>query len=158
MSAKLYIKTTKGDIVNQSLNQPMPRESGYQTRIRSGVLRLFGWNAIWGATCALMVFGPRYLWNKDLLFTLLAVGLNVATGVGMILSNVKYLSELDELQRKIYLNALGITGGVALIASVPFSVMDAYGVIPFHAKIWHLIVLMSLTFLGSNLYGTWRYR
>ncbi len=60
--------------------------------------------------------------------------------------------------RRSHLNALGITVGVALIASVPFSVMDFYHVIPFHADIAHLLMLMSLTFLVSNLYGTWRYR
>jgi hypothetical protein len=37
-------------------------------------------------------------------------------------------------------------------------VMDAYHVIPFHANIAYLLILMSLTFGVSNLYGTWRYR
>ena len=53
---------------------------------------------------------------------------------------------------------MGITVGVGLIAGVPFSVMDAYHVIPFQADIAHLVILMSLTFVVSNLYGTWRYR
>ncbi len=53
------------------------------------------------------------------MFTLLAVGLDVAVGVGMILATKKYVVELDELQRKVYLNALGITMGVGLIAGVP---------------------------------------
>jgi hypothetical protein len=66
--------------------------------------------------------------------------------------------ELDELQQKVYLNALGITVGVAVIAGVPFSVMGLYHVIPFHAEIWHMLLLMGLTFIVSFLYGTWRYR
>jgi len=53
---------------------------------------------------------------------------------------------------------LGITLGVGLIVGVPLSVMDAYGVIPFHADIAYLLILMSLTFAVSNLYGTRRYR
>ena len=48
--------------------------------------------------------------------------------------------------------------GVGLIAGIPYSVMDTYDVIPFHADIAHLVILMSLTFLVSFLYGTWRYR
>ena len=66
--------------------------------------------------------------------------------------------ELDELQQKVYLNALGITVGVAVIAGVPFSVLNKYNVIPFQADIAHLVMLMGLTFLVSILYGTRRYR
>ena len=131
---------------------------GYQSRIRTSTIRLACWNGAWVAATALMAFGPKFLWNKALVFTLLAVGLDVAVGVGMILANKKYLAELDELQRKVYLNALAITVGVALIAGVPYSVMDTYDVIPFQADIAHLLMLMSLTFFVSILYGTWRYR
>ena len=45
-----------------------------------------------------------------------------------------------------------------MIGGVPFSVMDAYHVIPFHADIAYLLILMTLTFAVSNLYGTRRYR
>ena len=48
--------------------------------------------------------------------------------------------------------------GVALIAGVPYSVMDLYHVISIHAEIWHLLLLMALTFSVSFLYGSWRYR
>jgi hypothetical protein len=140
------------------MNQRKPPESGYQSRTRANVLRLFQWNVAWAAATALMAFGPKFLWHKALVFTLLAVGLDIAVGVGMILANKNYLAELDELQRKVQLNSMGITLGVGLIAGVPLSVMDAYHVIPFHADIAHLSILMALTFLVSNLYGTWRYR
>jgi hypothetical protein len=150
----LYIQTTEGDTMNQ-LKTP---ENSYQSRIWKRTIRLACWGGAWLAATALMKFGPKFLWNKALAFTLLAVGLDVAVGVGMILANKTYLAELDELQQKVYLNALGITVGVALIAGVPYSVMDYYHVIPFHAEIWHLLMLMSLTFSVSFLYGTWRYR
>jgi hypothetical protein len=140
------------------MNQSKPLEGGYQSRIRTNVIRLFYWNGAWGAATALMALGPRFLWNEALAFTLLAIGLDVAVGVGMILANKRYIAELDELQRKVQLNSMGITLGVALIAGVPLSVMDAYHVIPFHADIAYLLILMSLTFAVSNLYGTWRYR
>jgi hypothetical protein len=140
------------------MNQLRPPESGYQSRIRTNIIGLARWGGAWVAATALMKFGPPFLWNKALVFTLLAVGLNVAVGVGMILANKKYVAELDELQRKVYLNALAVTVGVALIAGVPYQVMDQYHVIPFHADISHLLILMSLTFVVSLLYGTWRYR
>jgi len=96
--------------------------------------------------------------NRGLVFTLLAVGLDAAVGVGMVLAHKKYIEELDELQRRVQLNSMGITLGVGLIAGVPLAVMDGYHVIPFHADIAYLLVLMSVTFAVSNLYGTRRYR
>jgi hypothetical protein len=140
------------------MNQLKSLENSYKSRTRTNVIRLFRWTGAWGAATALMAFGPKFFWNRTLVFTLLAVGLDVAVGVGMILANKKYLAELDELQRKVQLNAMGITLGVGLIAAGPFSVMDSYHLIPFHADIASLLILMSLTFLVSNLYGTWRYR
>lgn len=134
------------------------REGAYQSRVRTNTVRLAYWNGVWVATCALMAFGPKFLWNKALLLTLLAVGLNACVGVGMLLANKKYVEELDEFQRKIYLNALAVTAGVGLIAAVPFSVMSAYHMIPFKADVAHLLILMALTFVVSMLYGTWRYR
>lgn len=140
------------------MDQPGPPRNGYRSRTRTNVIRLFYWNGAWAAATALMVFGPKFLWNKALVFTLLAVGLDVAVGIGMILANKKYIAELDELQRKVQLNSMGLTLGVALTAGVPLSVMDAYHLIPFHADIAYLLILMSLTFAVSNLYGTRRYR
>ena len=140
------------------MNQSKPPQNGYESRTRTNVIRLFGWNGAWAAATVLMAIGPKFLWNRALVFTLLAVGLDVAVGVGMILANKKYLAELDELQRKVQLNSMGVTLGVGLIVGVPFSVMDAYQVIPFHVNIAYLLILMSLTFGVSNLYGTWRYR
>ena len=154
MSSKLYIKTTKGDI----LNQLKPRENGYHLRTRTNNIRLACWAAAWLAAAALMAFGPRFLWDQASVFTLLAIGLDLAVGVGLILACKNYVMELDELQQKIYLNALGITVGVAVVGSVPYSVMGRYHVIPFHAEISDLLILMSLTFALSIVYGSVRYR
>ena len=140
------------------MNHLNPVENGYQARTRTNILRLLRWNGAWVAATALMAFGPKFLWSRALVFTLLAVGLDVAMGFGMILANKKYVAELDELQRRVYLNALAITVGVAVILGVPFSVMDTYHVIPFKADIAHLVILMGLTFGVSVAYGTWRYR
>ena len=124
------------------MNQSKTMENGYELLIRTSTIRLAQWNGAWGAATALMAFGPKFLWNKTLVFTLLAVGLDVAVGVGMILATKKYVLGLDELQQKVYLNALGI----------------AVGVIPFKADIAHLVILMGLTFFVSFLYGARRYR
>jgi hypothetical protein len=105
-----------------------------------------------------MCFGPGFLWHGTLGLTLLAAGLDIAVGVGMILATKKFIAEMDELQRKIFLNALGMAVGVGLIAGVPWTVLDVYHVIHFHANFGFLVILQGLTFIVSLLYGTWRYR
>ena len=140
------------------MNRPISCENGYESRIWTSNIRLICWNLAWAASCALIKFGPRSLWNKDSALTILAIGLNLCMGLGVILANKKHIAELDELQRKVYLNALAITVGVALVAGVPYSVAGSYYLIPFQADIPHLLLIMGLTFCVSFLYGTWRYR
>jgi hypothetical protein len=154
MSITLYIKTTTGDIMNQS----KPQETGYESRTRMNIKRLAIWGIAWMGTSLLMASGPLFLWHKALVLTLLAVGLNLCVGVRWILATKKYVEQQDELQRKVYLNALGITAGVAPIGGIPFSALDAFHMIPLHADIAHLLMLMALTFVVSVVYGMWRYR
>jgi hypothetical protein len=105
-----------------------------------------------------MAFGPRFLWNKNPALTLLAAGLNVCVGVGLIVAHKKYLAGLDELQRKVYLDALAITVGVMLIIAVPYAVLDRFNILHLNAGVPELLILMSVTFLASFFAGTWRYR
>ena len=140
------------------MNQLQPPEDGYESRVRTRVLQLFRWSGLWAATCALMAIGPKFLWNGVLAFTLLAIGLNLCIGIRTIVANKRYFEELDDLQRKVHLNSLAITVGVAMIVGVPYSVMASYRLIPFRADASHLVVIMALTYGASNLYGTWRYR
>lgn len=140
------------------MRQAKHNDRGYESRTFKNLGRLACWGGAWVAATALMKFGPKFLWSEASMLTLLAVGLNVCVGIGLILAHKSYIAELDELQQKIYLNALGITVGVAVIAGIPYSVMDAYHVIPFHAQVWHLVGLMSLTFAVSTVYGSVRYR
>jgi hypothetical protein len=140
------------------MNQFSTREGGYESRVRTSVIHLFVWCGAWGGTCALAAFGPRFLWNGAFVFTVLALAVNVCVGIGTLVANKRYLDGLDELQRKVHLNSLAITVGVAMIAGVPYSLMESYHLMPFHADVSHLVVLMSVTYGASNLYGTSRYR
>jgi hypothetical protein len=139
------------------MNPLKPAENPYRSRIWTNNKRLAYWHGAWVAATLLMAFGPIFLW-KALAFTLLAVGLDLAFGVAMILATKKYVMELDELQQRVWLNSLGITVGVAVLAVPPLAVMGAYHVIPIHANIAHLMILMAATFLVSLVYGMWRYR
>jgi hypothetical protein len=133
-------------------------KTGYQSRAFKNTLQLFFWASAWLGSCALMAFGPRFLWKMDSTLTLVAVGLNFCVGIGLILAHKKYLASLDELQRKVYLDALAITVGMVLIVAVPYSVLDRLNIVHLDGAVADLLVLMSVTFLASFASGTWRYR
>jgi hypothetical protein len=140
------------------MNPSQPEKRGYQSRILKNILELLSWASAWLGTCALMSFGPRFLWDRTSVLTLLAVGLNVCVGVGLIVVHKRYLASLDELQRKVYLDALSITVGVVLIVSVPYAVLDRLNIVHLKAEVSDLLILMTVTFLVSLFTGTLRYR
>ena len=140
------------------MNPSQPRKRACQSRLLNITSQLFSWVGAWLATCALMSFGPRFLWNSAAAFTLLAVGLNFCAGVGLIVAHKRYLANLDELQRKVYLHALWITVGVVLIVSLPYAVLDRFDIVHLKAEVSDVLILMTVTFLASLLNGLRRYR
>lgn len=132
--------------------------SRLQSRIRRSARTLFSWTLAWLLATALLAFGPELLWGEKLGVTLVVFGVNIAVGIGMIIANKRHLQTLDELHRKVMLDAMGITLGVALIAGVPYSLLEAYEMLAFDSEIAALYVLMSLTFMASMILGLRRYQ
>lgn len=108
---------------------------------------LAAWTAAWVATVALATFGHKFLWDGDKFISLLVIVIQVAIGAGMILSNKRLLLGLDEMQQRIQLEAMGVTLGVALVAGIAYSALDATDVISFDAEISLLIGLLGITYL-----------
>jgi hypothetical protein len=121
-------------------------------------LRLAYWTGAWLITTAILAFGPKFIWGQAAALTYGAFALNVLAGVAMILANKNYIRDLDELHRKIMLDAMGITLGVAVVVSLAHSLLDNYDLVPFRADAAHLLILMSLTFMASVVLGMRRYR
>ena len=120
--------------------------------------RLAVWTFAWTFSTALAAFGPQFLWGDSRGLTLLAIGLNIGIGIGMILANRHLLEGLDELQRKIHLEALAITLGLTLIVGIGYSLLDITNTIPWDAEISFLVVFMGLCYLFAVVLNQRRYR
>lgn len=114
---------------------------------RRNNLKLALWTAAWVASVALATFGHKFLWDGNTTLSLVVIAAQFAIGIGMIFSNKNLLQSLDELQQRIQLEAMGITLGVAMVAGIAYSALDATDVIPFDAEIGLLVGLMGLTYL-----------
>ena len=132
--------------------------NNYPTRIAKGSLHLLRWTATWVATTALAAFGPRLIWDFATLPTILGVLFNLAVGFGMIFSTKRHVQTLDELGKKIFLDAAAITLGVVLVCGASYELLEDIRLISGEPQISFLIVLMSLTFMASHAAGHWKYR
>ena len=131
--------------------------NGLADRTRRNTVRLAGWTGAWVVTLAVAVFGPTFAWDSTLV-SLAAILVNVAVGIGMIVANKRHLDGLDELQRKIQLEAMGIALGVGLVGGLAYSTLDVTNVIAADAEISFLIMLIGLTYLVSVVIGQRRYK
>jgi hypothetical protein len=116
------------------------------------------WTTLWVTTLALVVFGNLYLWSDNNTITIILLIINLLIGVGMIIANIKHLKSLDELQRKIHLEAMGLSLGIALILGISYSTMDITNLINFDAEISHLVIVIGLSYFAGVVIGQYRYR
>ena len=120
--------------------------------------RLFFWGVVWVLATAGLAFGPKNLWSFNTWLTIIAVLIHIGLGLGMIRAFKQYLLGLDELQRKIQLDAMALSLGVGLVLGCSYEQLEDIKLIPFQPEIPHLIILMSLTYYIGIILGNRRYQ
>jgi hypothetical protein len=131
--------------------------SGLEERMRQDRVRLTSWTAGWVITTGFAIIGPLLVWDAPWL-SLLAILLNLGVGFGMIRANMQHLGTLDEMMRRIHLEAMAIALGVGIVVGVSYTLLAATNLIPMRAEISFLILLMSLTYCAALAVGLRRYR
>ena len=116
------------------------------------------WTLAWTATLALAKFGPSLLWDSEPVVSWAAVATNVAVGIGWIVAHARFLRGIDELQRKIMLDALAVTLGVGWVGGFAYVVADAADLIASDAPIGVLTALLAVVYMVAIAAGNIRYR
>src|SRR5690606_100275 len=116
------------------------------------------WTAGWVISCAVASFGPKFIWNLDPTISAIAIFVSAAIGAGMILANKRYLNGLDEMQRKISLEAMAIALGVGVVGGLSYSMLDIANIVSYHAEISHLVILIGISYLIGIVVGNIRYK
>lgn len=140
------------------MNKPTTQGGNWEAQIKKNTVSLAYWTGAWLVSMALAAYGPKLLWDQDTVFTVLAIGVNLVVGIGMILANKRHLQGLDELQKKVTLEAMALALGVGLVGGLSYSLLDTSNIISSHAQISHLVILISLTYLAGIIVGNRRYR
>jgi hypothetical protein len=76
----------------------------------------------------------------------------------MILANRRHLQGLDEMQRKIFLDAGALTLGVGLVCGLSYELLEDIKLISFEPQISHLVILMCVSFMVGMVAGHRKYR
>ena len=130
----------------------------WNARVKKNTTNLAIWTAAWTLTMALATFGPKFLWAENLPLTISGILVNTLFGIGMIMANIRHLNGLDDLQRKLHMEAMGIALGVGVVGGLSYSLLDITNVIKQDAEISYLVILIALTYLITLIIGVKRYK
>ena len=136
----------------------MNESSDLTARTKKNTVQLGLWTGAWVLTTALAAFGPKFFWEFNTPLTILGVLINLGIGFGMILANKRHLNGLDELMRKIQLEAMAISLGVGLVCGLSYELLEDIKLITFEPEVSHLIILMAITYIGGVIAGNRRYK
>ncbi|HMG94582.1 MAG TPA: hypothetical protein VK589_31200 [Chryseolinea sp.] len=134
------------------------KSNEWEATTRKNVRHLAYWTGAWVLTVALASFGPKFLWDYNSSTSIVAILVSTLVGVGMILMNRKYTNGLDELHRKVTMEAMAIALGVGVVGGLSYSLLDVSNVIPFDAEVGPLIGLIGITYFIAFIVGSIRYK
>ena len=124
---------------------------------KNNLYQLAAWTWSWVATLAIASFGPKYIWDDHTVLTVLAVSVNFANGILMIIANRNLFNNFDELERKIHLESLALTLGLAVVVGLSYSLLDTTNLIGFDAEISNLVLFIGVTYLVCITINTRKY-
>lgn len=122
------------------------------------VKKLAIWTWSWVASLAIATFGPEFIWDDHAFLTIFAILVNLANGILMILANRDLFNHFDELEKKIHLESMAISLGLAVVAGLTFSLLDQKDIIPFDADIGFLVMFIGITYMVSMAINKRRYK
>ena len=118
---------------------------------------LMAWTFAWVVSTAILSVGVNYLWD-NLLITKIVLLINLAIGVGMIIANKNLFNHYDELQKKIQLEAMALTLGLAVVVGLTYEISFDFGVINSEPEFEYLVLFISFTYVASNIINSRRYK
>jgi cytochrome c biogenesis protein CcdA len=121
------------------------------------LIHLAFWTWSWVLTLAIATFGPEFFWEEKSALTIMAIVVNLAIGILMVLANRKLFNHYDELERKIHLESMGLTLGLAVIIGLTYSLLDQKNLIHSDAEIGFLVGFISIIYMISLMVNRKRY-
>ena len=128
------------------------------TQIKKSTNYVFVWGIFWVFATAGVAFGPKNLWNFNTWITIIAVVIHVGIGLVLIRALKQNLLAMDELHRKIHLDAMAWSLGIGLVLGCTYEMLEDIKLITFQPEIPHLILTMCLVYVAGVIRGIRKYQ
>ena len=133
------------------------KSDNWRNNVKSNTFKLACWTGAWLVTLALATFGNSFWWGESIL-SYAATILNLVVGIGMLVANRNYLLIQDELQRKIQLEAMALTLGVVIIASMAYTTFQGDQLLNAKDSLSTLMFVIGITYLTGIFIGRRKYQ
>ena len=112
---------------------------------------------LWALTLMLSTYLSEIGMLESSLLLGIAVAVHSFVGISMLLSYKHFLTQLDEMERKVQLDALALAVGVAIISFSSYSILANTATVP-PLNSAYLIALIALTYMVGIIKGRLAYR
>ena len=108
-------------------------------------------------TFAFAVFGIKNEWLSPGYQTILAIGVQAIAGFAMFWAFRRLIVEMDDLQRKIQLDALALSLGITVFSTLTYDVLVKAALVS-EMKTSNFLFLICFIYMGAVIVGNLRYR
>ncbi|WJG09063.1 hypothetical protein [Aliiglaciecola sp. LCG003] len=126
-------------------------------RTRRTSKSLMIWTFGWLISLAVVAFGPKFWWDFNTNITLIMTIVNIGFGAKMIIANKNHLQVMDELQRRIQLEAMALSLGVSMVFGAIYGLMDHIRLISSETEPSNLLFVMGISYGIGIALGHRRY-
>ena len=113
---------------------------------------------IWAFAWVISLLAARVIFELTEAGTLVVIALlavHIAIALKVILTYRFFLSQLDELERKVQMDALAMAAGGAIMIFSTGGILSAAGITPQPSAAF-IVVCLSLVYIASTIIGRWR--
>ena len=115
------------------------------------------WTIIWLVSFAILVNGPKELWENTTI-TIIAAIVNFVLIIVMLFANKNQFDEFDEFEKTVQLNAIALSLFLTIFIGLFFIGVYHSGLINYEPQIHHLVVFSSLTYIFSTIINFKKYQ
>jgi hypothetical protein len=133
------------------------KRDDYDARSVKDNLVLVAWIFMWMAALTVADKAALYGWWSAEWITVLAIAVHVLLGFVVILKFMHMLRGMDDLQRRIQLDALSLALGISMVGCAAYSLLVTWGYIV-DEEVSDIFMLMCVSYAASVLVGSLRYR
>lgn len=135
----------------------LPESGSYDRRTVKDQLLLVAWVFIWVASLTVADKAQLHGWWESDWAGAIGIAVNVLLGLCMVAYFMRMLNRMDDLQRKIQLDALSMSLGISLVGCSAYMLAVTWGFIQ-DEEVSDMFMLMCLSYAASSIFLVWRYR